>query len=108
MDITVLILLVWMHTIADFFMQTRTMAQNKSTSVKWLGSHVVVYSLPFLVFGWKFAVVTGILHFITDFITSRCTSYFYKKENMYMFFGVIGIDQAIHFTSLILAYVWLV
>ena len=94
--------IIWIHFIADFMMQTDKMAINKSTSMKWLSIHILIYSIPMLIFGWKFAIINGLCHLVTDFFTSRATSYLWKKEKRHWFFVVIGFDQAIHMTTLYL------
>lgn len=99
-----ILFLIWLHTICDFFLQTDRMAKTKSSSMKWLSIHVGVYSFPFLLlFGWKFAVITFCLHWLTDLVTSRITKRLWAAGEVHWFFAVIGVDQAIHFTSLILA-----
>lgn len=94
-------LVIWMHFFADFILQTDKMAINKSTNWKWLSIHIVVYSLPFFYFGWRYALINAAAHFVTDAITSRCTSYLWKKEKRHWFFVVIGLDQAVHMTCLL-------
>ncbi len=84
------------------------MSIRKSTSNKWLLYHVSVYSLPFLLFGWRFAMVTFCFHVVTDYFTSRWTTALYKKQEWHWFFCVVGFDQAIHITTLILTYHFLV
>lgn len=96
------IILVWVHLVADFILQTDKMALNKSTSNVFLGHHVAVYTACLLPFGLVFALVNGVAHFVTDYITSRMTSYLWSKGKRHEFFVVIGIDQALHFTVLFL------
>ena len=97
-----IIIVIWLHFIADFIFQIDKMALNKSSSNKWLSYHVLTYSIPFLYFGYKYAVLNAVLHFIVDYISSRCTKYYWQKQNRHMFFLIIGLDQAIHMTCLIL------
>lgn len=98
-----LILIVWLHFISDFLLQTDKMALNKSKSIKWLSIHIVAYSSTlFLFLGWKYALVNGILHWITDFITSKGTTALWLRNERHWFFVIIGVDQAIHMTCLIL------
>lgn len=101
-SIILAIKIIWMHFLIDFFCQTDKMALNKSKSFYWLGIHASIYSLPFFLISWKYAIINGILHFIIDGITSRIASYFWKNEKRRSFFNSIGIDQAIHLTCLFL------
>nr|BDD47550.1 hypothetical protein 2 [Legionellales bacterium] len=100
-----ILILIWLHFIADFILQTDKMALNKSTSNKWLGIHSLIYSVPFLLFfGPVYGLVNGILHFIVDYVTSRLTSRYWQQEERHKFFVTIGADQATHITILILSY----
>ena len=97
-----ILIIIWLHFIADFILQTDKMAINKSGSNKWLLIHVSVYSIVFFVFSWRYALVNAALHAVTDFFSSRATSYLWKKNERHWFFVVIGLDQALHLTALIL------
>lgn len=80
------------HFVADFVFQTRQMGENKSTSFYWLSMHVLTYTVVLaLTSSWylipligffsflKFVALNGALHFVTDFITSKLSGYFYIK-----------------------------
>jgi hypothetical protein len=126
-------ILVW-HFIADFIMQSREMAINKSSSIKWLTKHVKMYCYSLLVgsllvvfvailCGCKcyhltplillYILVNSVLHWITDYFTSKQTARLYKKElykkepNYHNFFVMIGFDQLIHLLCLIGTYIWI-
>jgi hypothetical protein len=103
-ELNTLLCLVWLHFVADFLLQTDKMARNKSTSNRWLLAHVCTYSLPMMWFGWQFAVFNGAIHFVVDFITSRGTKKLWAAEQVHWFFALIGFDQAVHLTTLVLTF----
>lgn len=105
------------HWFADFVMQTRAMANNKSKSLYYLTLHVYVYTISTIIlwmifmplfFGIECSTNTILLamglifstHWPTDKITSNITKYFYAKGNEKMFFTTIGFDQVLHFLQL--------
>src|SRR5260221_14530512 len=104
------------HYIADFLFQSRMMGENKSSSLEWLLKHVIVYAtiLGLLVYPFFSSSLTFViwivmnfcLHLITDFITSKISTYFYLKKNMYGFWNTIRIDQTIHIVTLYYTFIW--
>lgn len=103
-DITTLLLLVWVHWFADFILQSDRIAINKSSSDKVLLWHVTLYGVCFIGFGLAFAAANAVLHFMTDWITSRITKKLWLAEERHWFFVVIGVDQATHMTCLFTTY----
>jgi hypothetical protein len=133
-DSFVIIYLLTCHFIADFIMQTREMAVNKSSSTYWLTRHVFAYGNTMLFSGFVGVVIMylfGIelfhlipliigyvllnagLHWVTDYFTSKQTTRLYMKEqdkikpNYHNFFVMIGLDQLIHGVCLIGTYIWM-
>lgn len=123
-SISVLFWLLVTHWVADFVFQTDWMARNKSSSNLPLFVHVCVYSLiliPFAVsyipshaVAW-FIAFNMFLHFIVDYHTSRLTSklgaagkYGSKTVPNFGMFSIIGLDQMLHYISLVGTYYFLV
>lgn len=121
--------LIAAHFAGDFLLQSDWMALNKSKHWDVLTLHVAVYSATFAAWGIKFVALTFLLHWVTDFYTSRLTSKlwfidlvpidhtgwigFGGKEFSHFarilpyrhwFFVAIGADQLIHYASLMIAY----
>jgi len=100
------LLIIWLHWLADFAMQSDLVATNKARNSWILGFHCLLYSLPFFLIDWKFAVLNGFLHFPVDFVTSRLTSYYWSIEDRHSFFVTIGFDQAVHLSVLYISLSW--
>ncbi len=54
--------------------------------------------------GLMLAGITFATHWITDYFTSRWTSKLYAKGDIHNFFVVVGLDQFIHYTTLLGTY----
>ena len=102
-----LFLIIWLHFIGDFVLQSDKMAIHKGRSVKFLGLHCLVYSVPLFLFGWQFAIVNGFAHFAVDFGTSRLSGYYFSIKKRHAFIVTIGFDQAIHMSFLVGTLLWL-
>ena len=114
-SLTVITLILILHFVADFLMQTDWMAQNKSKSNKALGSHILMYTsvllLPAVVLGpvWAvWAVVNGLIHGVIDYVTSKWSSSLWKQERVHDFFAVIGLDQTLHAIILFATYTFII
>ena len=72
---TSVLVIVWLHFFADFLLQNDRMAIKKSSSDLWLTIHLCAYTWPFfIVFGWRYALFNGAVHWMTDWVTSRATT----------------------------------
>jgi len=56
-----------------------------------------------LIFG-----ITFITHWVTDYFTSKWTSRLWEEKQVHNFFVVIGLDQLIHATSLLITFNYLI
>ena len=121
--LTALIIII-IHTIADFLFQMKYEATNKSELNSALTRHVVKYSLVWLAIGFiislpmeyefknvvLFCAITFCFHWITDYFTSKITKRQFLKQQYYtepLNFGVfttIQIDQILHYSQLFLTY----
>jgi len=107
MEFINIVQILTIHWIADFILQSEKMANNKSHSIKWLSIHILVYSIPLCLFGFKFALINGVCHFITDYFTSKISKYFYNQRSIRNFFIVVGFDQLLHVLTLLGTYIYL-
>ena len=99
--------IIWMHWFADFCLQSDKVACGKSKSHKILATHCLIYGIPMAVFGWEFALLNTMAHFVVDGVSSRIASAFFAKGERHWFFVVVGFDQVIHMTILLASAKWL-
>lgn len=118
-SIVSVLVMSFIHWVADFHMQTEDMATKKSKSNYWLTMHVLVYTGVTVLF-WHFTFMQPAIytlkeyfyfanfifwtHWITDYFTSRMTSKLYAQNRYHDFFVVIGFDQLLHTAELLAAY----
>ena len=96
------IAVVWVHFIADFVVQTRWMADNKSKNLYALLLHIFTYTLCLCVIDVTWALWNGVIHGIQDMVGSNGTSWAFKNKKHKLFWCIIGADQALHLTVLLL------
>jgi hypothetical protein len=48
-----------------------------------------------------FILINGVLHWVTDYFTSRASKHYYKQGKSHEFFIVVGLDQFIHHATLL-------
>lgn len=113
------IAILFVHFVADFILQTRWQATNKSKRWDALTCHCISYGLCLWVlpligvttFGpwvWVWPNINMLLHFVTDAITSRQTARKWNDGKPTKAFWVwIGFDQWIHSATLIGTWYWL-
>lgn len=111
--------ILFCHWIFDFHLQNDKDSKNKSKCNFALSSHVCTYSIGLITItilnslhfncltSAAFVLINSVLHFFTDWVTSRATSLLYKEERYHDFFCVIGGDQMIHYITLFGTFVWL-
>lgn len=116
--LTLVVFLLFAHYVGDCIVQTRKQANGKSTSLIQLISHVSTYtvSLMVLIFIGNFTnfsnqfslldiLVYGganfVLHFITDYFTSRKVTDLWTSNKEHATFAVMGLDQFIHAVCLL-------
>ena len=108
------------HFVCDFMFQSDRMAQNKSKSFDVLMEHTMIYSfammmllIPFYpenITSWNmihFYAINLVAHTITDYFSSKATSYFYEKDDRHNFFVVVGFDQFMHIIVLLASWCYL-
>jgi len=128
-ELVLVLQIVFAHWVSDFVLQSHWMATNKSKNWRALLAHVATYTASMTVLMFimallladtviKFNMINGIilamtptaymawillngmLHLITDAVTSRITYKLWGRSKMHDFFVVVGFDQMIHYTCL--------
>jgi hypothetical protein len=125
--LTEIFVIILIHWVADFVLQTDKQAKGKSKNWNDLLSHTLNYSYVWVIIGiiysfiypeiqenykWVdllifFPLITFIAHTITDYFTSRLNSKLWAKGKVHYFFVSVGFDQVLHYIQLFLTYYYL-
>ncbi len=107
-------IIVAIHWLADFVLQSQWMSLNKSKNSLALLTHVAIYTTVwfaagfFHFTGWKslllFTGITFITHFCIDYVTSRLSSKYFAAGQSRRGFMVVGFDQLLHYIQLFLCF----
>ena len=129
LELVLVLQIVFAHWVSDFVLQSGWMATNKSKNWQELLAHVATYTASMTVLMFVMAILlsdtvikfnmingiilamtptaymawillNGVLHLITDAVTSRITYKLWGRSKMHEFFVVVGFDQMIHYTCL--------
>lgn len=103
-------LLIIGHLIADFYLQSSKMAENKKTSFKTLLAHSVVYLFVFAIVDFAFlqattamwtTLIIAVSHFVLDFARTKKDSNCKSNKSLFITFL---IDQVLHLAVIIVTY----
>ena len=129
-SVSIILSIFIIHFIADFIFQDEIWAITKSKNFINLLKHTITYSFIWFIVGFIYACtfnteelrsqailnsiyffcITFVAHTITDYFTSKVTSYLYSKGKYGSsipnlgFFTMIGFDQVLHYIQLFLTY----
>lgn len=104
-ELSTVILILFLHFIADFLLQPHWIASNKYKCGKEMAIHGTIYLLVLAHIDPAWALLNTLIHVIVDAWTSNVTHKLYEREKYGAFFKVIGLDQFIHTACLLLTYV---
>lgn len=87
-----------MILIMMFFMIITVYINTDQSAVGTILSAFFPVAIGYFIVLW--AIINGILHFVTDAITSRITTKLWLKNDMHNFFVIVGLDQLVHYICL--------
>jgi len=101
-SLQIILLILVIHFIGDFVLQSHWMALNKSKNDNALVAHVAVYGLFLfaMTLNPMWAMANTSLHWVVDYITSRINAKLWAEGKVHYFFVGVGADQLIHFACL--------
>lgn len=110
--IELILIILLVHWLADFVIQTDYQATNKYKSVEQLTYHVLSYTgvwiIPSIIMLNSaldiifFLCITFVTHFLVDYVSSKLSHKYFNTTNYHNAFVVIGFDQLLHYAQIIL------
>lgn len=122
MNLIEIFMIIVIHWVTDFVLQSDEDAKGKSKYAKNLLNHTVSYSVlwftPLVIYyavinayntigfhlAFDFVVITFIFHTITDYFTSRLNAKLWEEKKVHNFFVSIGFDQVLHYVQLFITF----
>ena len=101
-SLEIILLILAIHFVGDFVLQSHWMALNKSKDNDALFLHVSIYGIFLFAMTLNpvWAFVNFLLHLWVDYVTSRINVEIWKSGDVHYFFVGVGIDQLIHYACL--------
>lgn len=105
-DLKIALLLMAIHFVGDFVLQSDRMAKEKSTDWNQLAKHCWVYMivLGLLTQTYYYAVFNAGIHFAVDAVTARINKRLWDAKQVHYFFVGVGFDQLIHVSTLLITW----
>ena len=112
-----IIILLVMHTLADFFLQGNKLSALKALKIPYLLEQVGIYTVFFILLsplllgltflqGLVFSFINGVAHFAVDFVIGKFKMK-YVNVDMDKYNSTVGLDHTLHIVILIATYVYL-
>lgn len=113
-----IVLILLAHWVADFLFQSDEVAKYKSKSIAHLTMHGLLYSVHLfiwsaLIFNLNYQMmllfmgINGVTHVCIDAVTSKVAAFCHKHDARHGFFTVIGFDQFLHVSILLVSYFYI-
>jgi hypothetical protein len=101
--LAIFLVVLLVHWLADFIVQTNWQALNKSENNWALSYHVASYTVCLVIMSaffptipWWWVLINGLVHWPVDWCTSRWSASLFHRQKRREMFIVIGFDQFLH------------
>lgn len=103
-ELTPIYIILVLHFLGDFYLQSNKIAENKYKCGKELFTHGIIYFFVFVLINPLYALINAIIHIIIDGITSNISKIMYEQGKIHEFFLVLGLDQLLHTLTLLITF----